>query len=204
MPRPARKRQAVATDENSHVTQKSIENIDNQSSEHVIRTPLSTITNAENHSTTRRSSSRARKLVVYTERSEDHVSDEASDDKSTSSSSTDQIDKDLMLLPEPRKRAREEEEEEGENEDSESEESEDSESDHVRAPRTRESDKERAEKLKLFEEEQAARFAEIDDFELHFEEVAEDSFDRSMSEGSGESQDQEVELDDVLGGREED
>ncbi|RDW24187.1 hypothetical protein B0I72DRAFT_140643 [Yarrowia lipolytica] len=200
MPRPARKRKAVATDENSLVEQKLAENVVANTE---IRTPLSTITNFENQTISRRSSSRQRKTVVYTEVAEDHVSDEQSDDKSNTSSSTDQIEKDLMLLPEARKRNRQDGESDSEEpEESESEE----ESDRV-THRSRESDKERAEKLKMFEEEQAAKFAAIDDFELNFEEVAEDSFDKSMSEqseASGDSQDPEIELADVLGGRDED
>lgn len=195
---------AVATDENSFVAQKSADT-PVQTAE--IRTPLSTITNVENTNNTgnRRSSSRQRKMVVYTEVAEDHVSDELSDDKSnTSTSSTHQIENDLMLLPEVRKRTREDGESEEEEEEDSSEEEEEPE--HV-SRRSRESDKERAEKLKMFEQEQAAKFAAIDDFELHFEEVAEDSFDKSMSEqseASRDSQDPEVELADVLRGHEED
>lgn len=113
------------------------------------------------------------------------------------SSSPDQIEKDLQLLPGLRKRERgqqagqadnerqnEEEEEEDDDDDEGDEEHEDAHS----SPRL--SDTERAEQILKFEEEQAAKFAEIDDFELNFEAVPEDSFDKSITENTHKSEEE--------------
>lgn len=159
------------------------------------RTPLSTITNTQTADKTRRSSSRQRNVVVY---AEEHVTDESDHVTESSQSSQDQIEKDLMLLPEVRKRHRDEEQS-GESEEEFESESDDS-SEHV--TRTRVSDVEKAASLRRFQDSQQAKFAEIDDFELNFEEVAEDSFDKSMSEQGNDSV--ELELDDVLGRERED